>query len=309
MVEEFYYKTKSLLRPITGRRRLLERVKYIGVPILSAHEGNALISTLLDQPSAIGKIGSSELGALRHYWVHADANGHCESWSYHPRTLYRIAGVYPPKSAIFSRFCKTYQQALTSLDVLAVWFNWGEKTAYRRFAPNATLTALTALDPFYHEEPWSRRLAGKRVLVISPFVETIQRQFQRRANVWSAKPEVLPDFHLVTLRSPLSAFLSPPAHSDWFVALDDMRDKMTSLQFDIAIVGAGAWSIPLSAYAKTLGRCAIHLGGGTQILFGIQGGRWESHPQISSFRNDAWVRPSANETPEAARLIEGGCYW
>jgi hypothetical protein len=281
----------------------------LGTQILTPREGNDLISSLLGRPAAIGKIGSSEMGALRNYWAHADANGHCKSWSYHPRTLYRIAGVYPPNADIFSRFCKAYEQALTQIDVLAVWFNWGEKAAYRRFARNASLVALTALDPIYHERPWSQHLAGKRVLVVSPFVDTIRTQFERRQEVWRSKPKILPSFELLTLRSPLSAFLTKPEHLDWFAALDAMREQMANMRFDVAIVGAGAWSLPLIAHAKTLGGCAIHLGGGTQILFGILGGRWQSHPEVSSFRNDAWVRPSVIETPAQAKLIEGGCYW
>ena len=309
MVEEIYYKLKTVFRPLTGQRRRFEQVKYLGTPVLSPERGNFLISTLLDKPSAIGKIGSSEIGALRHYWAHADASGHCESWSYHPRTLYRIAGVYPPEPAIFSRFCKAYEESLTQLDVLAVWYNWGEKAAYRRFASNASLIALTAIDPIYHERPWSQNLAGKRVLVVSPFTETIRAQYQRRDQVWRSKPEMLPSFELLTLRSPLSAFLTPPVHADWFAALDAMREQMTHMRFEVAIVGAGAWSLPLIAHAKTLGACAIHLGGGAQILFGIQGGRWESHTKISSLRNEAWVRPSVTETPAQAKLIEGGCYW
>lgn len=309
MVEEIYYKFKTVLRPITGRRRLFEQAKYWRMRILSPKEGNALISTFLDRPSAIGKIGSSEMGALRHYWAHADASGYCATWSYHPRTLYRIAGVYPPQPSIFSRFCKTYEESLTHLDVLAVWFNWGEKAAHQRFANSASLVALTALDPIYHEQPWSQHLTGKRVLVVSPFADTIRSQFVRREQVWRSKPNVLPSFELLTLRSPLSAFLTPPAYPDWFAALDAMCEQMAAIRFDVAIVGAGAWSLPLVAHAKRLGASAIHLGGGTQLLFGIHGGRWESHPEVSSFRNEAWVRPSAEETPEAVRLIEGGCYW
>lgn len=309
MVEEIYYKAKTVLRPITGRRRLFEQAKYWRTPILSPEAGNALIGTLLDRPCAIGKIGSSEMGALRHYWANADASGYCESWSYHPRTLYRIAGVYPPQAAIFSRFCKEYEEALAHFDVLAVWFNWGEKTAIRRSANNASLIALTALDPIYHEKPWSQKLAGKRVLVISPFVATMRSQYLRREQVWRSKPNMLPSFELITLRSPVSAFLTDPQYPDWFTALNAMRDEMTAVRFDIAIVGAGAWSLPLVAHAKMLGASAIHLGGGTQLLFGIQGGRWESRPEISCLRNEAWVHPSPEETPEAVRLIEGGCYW
>lgn len=309
MIDEIYYKTKSLVRPITRHRRLWERAKYSGTRILSPQEGNDLIAASIRQASAVGKIGASELGALRHYLRYVDSNGHCAAWGRHATMLYRNAGVYPPDSPVFSAFCKTYIEALTGLDVLAVWFRPGECAVRRKFAPKATLTALRALEPFYHDWPWSEHLAGKRVLVVSPFADTIQAQYRRREQVWRAKPEVLPDFQLLTLRSALSAFLTAPAYSDWFAALDAMREQMASVRFDVAIVGAGAWSLPLVAHAKSLGAFAIHLGGATQILFGIKGGRWDSMPEISAFYNGAWVRPSEAETPQGVNKIEGGCYW
>jgi hypothetical protein len=309
MFDGVYYQLKSIVRPVTRHRRLLERAKYLGAKILSAQEGNEFLARSLGRPAAIGKIGSGEMAALRHYWKLADPQGHCESWGWEAKNLYRIAGVYPPEPAVFSRFCRVYAEALTHLDVLAVWFNFGENAARKRLAPNATLIDLMALEPFYHERPWSRHLAGKRVLVVSPFTDTIVSQFPRRREIWRKKPDVLPDFDLLTLRSPQSAFLTDPAYPDWFTALDAMCTQMDALRFDVAIVGAGAWSIPLVAHAKSRGAWAIHLGGGAQLLFGIKGGRWEKSPQVTTFYNDAWTRPSARETPAEFQKIEGGCYW
>ena len=309
MLDEMYYKLKSLVRPVTQHRRLLERAKYLGTRILSAQEGNDYLARSIPQTAATGKIGSSEMAALRHYWRRADSSGHCKSWGWEGKNLYRIAGVYPPEPATFSRFCRAYAEALTHFDVLAVWFNFGENAARKQLAPRATLTDLTALEPYYHERPWSQHLAAKRVLVVGPFTDTIRSQFRRRQEVWSKKPDVLPDFELLTLRSPLSAFLTTPAYPDWFTALDAMREQMASIPFDVAIVGAGAWSIPLAAHAKALGAWAIHLGGGTQLLFGIKGGRWEKRERITALYNEAWTRPSPSETPADFRKIEGGCYW
>jgi hypothetical protein len=304
-----YYRVKTLVRPITGHRKILERAKYLGTKILSPQEGNNFLARSMGRPAAIGKIGSGELGGLRHYLRRADSNGHCESWSYHAQHLYRIAGVYPPEPEIFSRFCRTYAESLTHLDVLAVWFNWKENAMHQRFAPKATLMALRALEPYYHDQPWSQQLADKRVLVVSPFAESIQAQYRRRQEVWRAKPSVLPEFELRTLRVPLSAYLNAAEYPDWFSTLDALRRQMAFMQFDVAIVGAGAWSIPLVAHAKSLGAWAIHLGGPTQILFGIKGNAWENHPQIAAFFNEAWIRPSASETPQGIQQIENGRYW
>lgn len=309
MLEVMYYKAKSFVRPVTQHRKLLERAKYAGTKILSPQEGNDLFARLIHQPAAIGKIGRSELVALRHYLRRADSSGHCGSWGHHATLLYRNAGVYPFEPAIFSRFCKTFLETLTHLDALAVYFNWEENAVRRRFAPKATLMAPRALEPFYHDQPWSRHLVGKRVLVVSPFAESIKAQYQRRREVWPTKPELLPDFELQTLRVPLFACLNAAEYPDWFVALDAMREQMASIPFDVAVVGAGAWSIPLVVHAKSLGAWAIHLGGATQILFGVKGRAWENHKQISAFFNEAWTRPSARETPQGIHKIENGRYW
>ena len=75
--------------------------------------------------------------------------------------------------------------------------------------------------------------------------------------------------------------------------------------FDIAIIGCGAYGMPLAAYCKQIGKKAVHLGGATQLLFGIKGKRWDNY----SLYNDYWVRPLESETPRNAGKIESGCYW
>jgi hypothetical protein len=77
----------------------------------------------------------------------------------------------------------------------------------------------------------------------------------------------------------------------------------------LAIVGAGCLSLPIVAGLKAKGITAIHMGGATQILFGIKGRRWLSHEIISRLFNDAWVFPSADEVPDRAGRVEGSCYW
>ena len=100
-----------------------------------------------------------------------------------------------------------------------------------------------------------------------------------------------------------------------------MEDKISEIDFDIAILGCGAYGLPLAAHIKRMGRQAIHLGGGTQLLFGIKGRRWEEnyvwkYPtpvkldlNYKDLFNEHWVRPSREETPQNAQRVEDGCYW
>ena len=57
------------------------------------------------------------------------------------------------------------------------------------------------------------------------------------------------------------------------------------------------------------GHVAIQMSGATQLLFGIKGRRWDTHPQISKLYNPAWVRPAPAEQPANKQAVEGGSYW
>ena len=84
---------------------------------------------------------------------------------------------------------------------------------------------------------------------------------------------------------------------------------MDAVPYDVAITGAGAYSLPLAAHARDTGHAVVQMSGATQLLFGIKGKRWDAHPQISKLYNDAWTRPAASEQPQNKERVEGGSYW
>ena len=180
------------------------------------------------------------------------------------------------------------------------------------FAPNVNLTFLFRLEPWLASgRPWSAALAGKKVLVIHPFESTIQEQYKRRELIFP-NSEILPRFELKTLKAVQTLCGEKDERFDtWFEALDYMYEQALNIDFDVAIIGCGAYGMPLASKLKDAGKQAIHLGGATQLLFGIKGYRWENHypTKIATFFNDAWVRPLAEEKPSNARTVEKGCYW
>lgn len=95
----------------------------------------------------------------------------------------------------------------------------------------------------------------------------------------------------------------------WFEALEHMRKEIAGIDFDVAIVGCGAYGMPLAVEIKKMGKQAIHMGGATQILFGIKGARWDANSRISSMYNEHWVRPEESERCKNSQVVEGGCYW
>lgn len=155
---------------------------------------------------------------------------------------------------------------------------------------------------------------GKRVLVVHPFKQSIVRQYNENRTKLFKSPDILPDFQLEVIQSVQSIAGEKTRFKDWFEALDYMKEEISKKEFDLLITGCGAYGLPLAAFGKELGKKAIHLGGGTQLLFGIKGRRWEGkyHGDDTRFAdlfNEYWIYPSKDETPKYSKNIEGGCYW
>jgi len=169
---------------------------------------------------------------------------------------------------------------------------------------------LTSLEPYYAIDPWSEALAGRKVLVVHPFKTTIESQYYSNRTRLFRDPRLLPEFGSLTVLQAVQSIAGSPTHfRDWFAALDWMKSQIDRIEFDVALIGCGAYGFPLAAHVKRMGRVGIHLGGATQVLFGIRGRRWEAHPVVGLHINEHWVRPSAEETPARADLIENACYW
>jgi hypothetical protein len=301
---------RSLRREL--RKRLVDSPgpSAYRAPILSAGQGNALIEQLViaAKPALVSRLGASEVSCLRHYSRRRQGS---RPVPYPARVVARMsvnAGFYPAVDDLLDDFCRTYLDAASLIDVLGVWYNTFEDVVANETCPAATLVPLTALEPYRYAEPWSRALQGLRVLVVHPFAESIRENYAANRGRLFDDPEVLPEFRLETLTAIQSNAGEAPLAATWFNALNEMQEQMARLEFDVCVVGAGAYGLPLAAHAKRLGRVAVHLGGATQIMFGIRGRRWDKH-EIAMYYNEWWPRPKPSETPRHAQSVEGGCYW
>lgn len=223
------------------------------------------------------------------------------------REMSKNAGFINPTFSNLEKFAQLMENDMTGVDVLASWMR-GENVFFDRM-PNVSTISIWAIEPFKHANPWSEALAGKKVLVVHPYEESIQKQYAIREKLFK-DPRVLPEFELKTIKAVQSIAYSETPYKTWFDALDHMKQQISKTDFDIAIIGCGAYGFPLAAHVKRMGKKAVHMGGATQVLFGITGRRWEDDPYFKdNFINEHWVRPSANETPKQFARIEDGCYW
>lgn len=285
-------------------------IKYAGGRLHSADQGNQWIkqSILSGKPFMAGRFGNSEMGPV----IMRECNrGSEEERAEADRHICIDAGFFPYDSRAIDRYREIFLESIPSMDLMGIYFFINnEEYMIDKYMDRPYCALPRCMEPFYHKEPWSNALKGKRVLVIHPFTETIERQYEKREELF-ANPDVLPEFELKTIRAVQTAGGQADARfKDWFEALDWMKQQIASIDFDIALLGCGAYGIPLQAYIKSLGKQSVYVGGGLQILFGIKGKRWDSHPEISRFYNEHWVRPDRTEYIENSRFMEmGGPYW
>ncbi|WP_428938296.1 hypothetical protein [Fontivita pretiosa] len=274
------------------------------------HEGGnrAILETLASgRPAMITRYGIFELRAVAGVRFGAD------------RLLRGVitplcdnAGFFPRDESLLPRFAEIYATATRNVDCFAACnYRQGlwayEQRIFRELCPNARLIDIRSLDSFCYAEPWTWALRGRKVLVVHPFARTIQRQYLKREKLF-INPKILPEFgSLHVLPAVQSIAGNQVPFATWFDALEHMCQQISQIDFEVALIGAGAYGLPLAAHVKHLGKQAVHMGGVTQMLFGIRGRRWDNwYPHLF---NEHWVRPADDERPVGAERVEHGCYW
>ena len=224
--------------------------------------------------------------------------------------LKQWSGVFPVTERVLKKYSKIMENAAREIDILCAfyWHRHLEKLI-EWYSPNAVITSSVLEYPFF-VNPWTKVLAGMRVLVVHPFAELITKQYKRRDKLF-ANTDVLPEFDLITYKA-VQSLGGSDAYRDWVEALYTMQDEISKMDFDIALIGCGAYGMPLGAFIKSqMHKKAIHMGGSLQILFGIKGKRWESegYNYHNVLYNEYWVRPTDDLKPQNYKAVEDGCYW
>lgn len=283
-----------------------------------------------DRPCMIARFGSTELSTIVNYLgiIQGKRNyfkyikGEVPAWWWNiaiMNQMQRWSGFFPASKNNLERFCRLMIESTKEVDILGSW----QKSEFylKEELEQAQKIQLIHLDPYWSSYPWSRALKGKRVLVIHPFAETIRSQYEKRELLFK-DPEILPEFKsLQVIKAVQSLGGESNGFNDWFDALEFMKYEITKCDYDICLIGCGAYGFPLAAHVKQMKKKAVHMGGSLQLLFGITGNRWENPNfgieerkscksiNYSNLRNEYWVRPEQSERPKNAAEVEDACYW
>lgn len=221
------------------------------------------------------------------------------------------AGFFPASEKLQYKFTNLIMEDIKYMDILGSYIN---QESYL----SSELQHCKKIDvdgycaPFVWENAWTRALKNKKVLIVHPFVESIKKQYEKRKYLFS-NDNILPEFDDLILIKAVQSIAGNGARTEfenWFEALRYMENQIDASDYDVALIGCGAYGMPLTAHCKRKGKIAIHLAGWTQMLFGIYGNRWiEDQPEYAKYINEYWTRPTESEKPDNLELVENGAYW
>jgi hypothetical protein len=283
----------------------------------------ALISP---NPVMIARFGSTELTCMvnglgvksPNFNVIKYIRGETPPWWWEKNIISQMqqwSGFFPANESKIEQFVDLMLDDMKLVDILGSW-----QQNENKFHLKATKVHLRLLDPFWTENSWMKALEDKKVLIVHPFVDLMIYQYERKDFLFKNK-STLPKFEsLQGIKAVQSLGQADNRFEDWFEALEHMKNLIDNCDYDVCLIGAGAYGFPLAAHVKRSGKKAVHIGGSLQLLFGIIGKRWEDpnygvrewnipKGSYSNLINDYWVRPGENLKPKNAHQVEGACYW
>jgi hypothetical protein len=225
-----------------------------------------------------------------------------------------LSGFYPINYKSVKYFYQTYKEAIINSDLIGCWGAIDTSYEYNAYKfKHSKIIPFMATSPWVETyqlsnksiKPWSMALEGKKILVISSFSESFNKQISRINSIFYKVK--YPSFDLQFIDAPMTQGGNPL--TSWKQNLELVKQQMETFDFDIALISAGTYAYPLANHAKKIGKIGINCGGELQLFFGVIGKRWENTSKVNRYFNKNWVRPNINERPKNWRDIENGCFW
>lgn len=299
------------------RNKLSLKKPYCRRDYMTTKEASGKLEALLsrEKPFMAGRIGLFEVAAMRMYEFNKS-----NKYSLVMDNIYNCAGFFPNDIDLGYKFLNVMKEALAEADLLASNCQLCENYFINNYMPLDAVVSedLSIFDVCRSDVSWTRNLQHKKVLVVTPFTESVEQQYKKRDKLFPGNESILPEFDLLTYKSLMTVGdMKDDRFDSWFDALKFMEDEILAIDFDIALLGCGAYGFPLAAAIKRAGKSSIHMGGSLQILFGIMGKRWDGtrnggafniREDIAPYYNDNWTYP-IEERPEGADKVEYGPYW
>ena len=302
---QFFRLTRHL--PVANN---IKQTMYGNKMLLDTESGREVLKQAVQkgEPFMAARFGTTEGASFVKYWKIKLKYG--DKPELYPQSqvdnICLYSGFFPSSKTDLWKWAEYETKACLDLDLLGVMGFLNEEWIVDNFCPNTQLMPNGGLASA--NKGWAYILEGHKVLVVHPFTETIKSQYENNREKIFPGTNALPKFDLKCVKAVQTiADEKDSRFETWFDALDYMTEEIEKQDFDVCLIGCGAYGFQLASRVKRMGKIAVHMGGSLQTLFGIKGGRWDV--QYSDMYNDYWVYPSEEETPAGFEKVEGGCYW
>lgn len=220
-----------------------------------------------------------------------------------------LSGIFTNDDAGIEVFIDCLLDGLSKVTHLCVFSTEYEPLLIKHYAKKARLLEYVALEHYFFQGSWMKELRGKKVLVVGMFADTVLKQYEKRESLFPGNPDANPIFEkLSVVKTEVTYAKDKPKYKDWKTTLEHMYQECMAMDFDVAIISAGSYGLPLGGMLFSQGKSVIHAGGVGQLYFGIYGNRYTGE-RYRQLINENWVRPGENERPVDYQAIEGGTYW
>ena len=178
------------------RRYLKNKSVVANGKVQTAEEINNCIKDMIlsGNPFLAGRFGANELSAVKAFDFELKSK-----YEIVMEYLCRGAGFFPNSEKEGIKIKNLMIDSIPEADVMGIWMLPFEEYYLNSYGDRQLKTTyLLDLEPWSSpEKPWSAALKDKKVLVIHPFKETIERQYKRREEIFSGT-DILPEFELIT---------------------------------------------------------------------------------------------------------------
>lgn len=168
------------------------------------------------------------------------------------------------------------------------------------------------------ENPWTKYLKGKKVVVVTSHAESVKHQWEIGLDkVWGNKLELIAPFELVNvIRAPYHIELDDRQYENvecWEDTVAEISVLLDDTDYDVLLSGATTMSPFLVWHAKNQEKVGIQTGGTLGLWFGLLMSRWTNVPGYSAWHamyNEHWMRPLDIDKPQKPFPGESGfAYW
>ena len=159
-------------------------------------------------------------------------------------------------------------------------------------------------------------ILNKKVLLITPFSDLIKQQIENN-NFNVLYNDIYKNTKFVYYTFPYK-FFNTGEHNNNFETLEIIKNEISKLDFNVALLSCGSDAGLLADYIHSLNKCSIYVGGNLPVFFGIFGKREKENSKnkllfenenINDFAPYIITEIPDKYKPSKYNEIENGCYW